>query len=242
MKRRSDWFAGMRDTLSAFGRMVGIVRSAPSASLDETLILALRHEANDWIPVLLDAGADPDARDPDNPQLTALALAAEFDAIELMDVLLERGADPSFETTNELGQTVSPLNRALRRDAAGAVARLLAAGARPLPPDATGWSTMHVAAYEGAAMSLAALVHSGADVNQRSVARAQNQTPLMTAIQHSNVATIQKLIELGADPRLRDADGYDSCDWARRFNKGPEVMALVCAGAATFNVGARARL
>jgi ankyrin repeat protein len=78
-------------------------------------------------------------------------------------------------------------------------------------------------------MSLAELINAGADVNQRSIARAQDQTPLMTAIQHADVITVRKLIELGADPRLQDADGQDSCDWAKRFKKTPDVMALVCA-------------
>ncbi|HEY0685697.1 MAG TPA: ankyrin repeat domain-containing protein [Steroidobacter sp.] len=221
--------AGIGNALSSFGRTLGIVRSPAPLSLDATLILALRLEANDWIPALIAAGANPNARDPSNPQLTALALAAEFDDVELMDLLLERGANPSLETTNELGQTVTPLNRALRRDSARAVAKLLAAGAPPIPPDATGWSTIHVAAYEGASMSLRALVHAGADVNQRSIPRAQNQTPLMTAIQHANGATIRQLIELGADPRLQDSNGHDSCDWAKRFEKDSEVIALVCA-------------
>jgi hypothetical protein len=228
---------GAVDPCTQVKRMDDAIRSGcpaqsalpPPPSLDTALILALRLEANDWIPALIDAGAHPDARDPDNPQLTALALAAEFDEVELMDLLLARGADPSMTATNDLGQTVTPLNRALRRDSARAVSKLLATGARPHPPNAMGWSTIHVAAYEGAAMSLPALVAAGADVNQRSIARAQNQTPLMTAIQHANGATIRKLIELGADPRLRDANGNDSCDWAKRFKKDRQIVALVCA-------------
>ena len=85
-------------------------------------------------------------------------------------------------------------------------------------------------------MSLQALVDAGADVNQRSVAQAHNQTPLMTAIQHANGATVRKLIELGADPRLQDANGNDSCEWARRFQQPREVMTLVCAAVAIAGV------
>jgi ankyrin repeat protein len=210
----------MRVTIGGAERELG-------SAQDRWLIRAIHLEARDLIPVLLAHGANPNARDPDSTQLTAVALAAEFNDAASLKMLLAAGGDPNIQLTNEYGQTVTPLHRALRRDSIEAVRLLLERGATVLPPDASGWSTMHVAAYEGAATSIPLLVKSGGAVNERTPVPPR-QTPLMTAIQHADAATVRALLDAGADPTAKDDAGKDACAWATAFKREPDVAALVC--------------
>ena len=113
---------------------------------------------------------------------------------EVFALLLETGVD--VRERDDSGNT--PLH------ASGfAVARaLVEAGA---DPNAKGWqdrTPLHVAAERGAIDVLSFLVQAGADANARADG---GQTPLHLAL-NSPVAAI-RLLELGADPALRDDSG-----------------------------------
>jgi len=69
------------------------------------------------------------------------------------------------------------------------------------------------------------LVKAGAAIN--AVNPDQGSTALMTAIQHKRVALSIRLIELGADVTVRDADGKTALDYAREA--GPMMRDVVSA-------------
>jgi ankyrin repeat protein len=196
---------------------------------DSWLISAMRLEAGYAIPRLLESGAHPDARDPDSPQLTAVTLAAEANDLETLDLLLAAGGNARLRTVNAGGQEVTPLRRALRYDAAEAISRLLKAGATVSGNDPTGWTTMHIAAYEGATRSFPILMRAGGDINERTPAD-RHQTPLMTAVQHSGLEAVSALVRLGADLNAIDSEGKSACDWAMFFRRDDSIRALVCRG------------
>jgi hypothetical protein len=199
----------------------------PMPPLDALLVRAFRLGQPTVAAALLAAGANPNARDQDNPQLTLVGMAAEANEVALLQQLLAAGGDATLRLQNNLGQTVTPLHRALRGDALDAIDILLAAGARPLTDDPTGWTSLHVAAFEGAARSLPPLVRAGAHIDERTPAH-RKQTPLMTALQHADLATVQAFVQLGADLRATDAEGKTPCDWARLFKREPAIANLVC--------------
>src|SRR5688572_22178924 len=110
--------------------------------------------------------------------------------------------------------------------------------ARRLEPDCcctqvhrlNGWRLTFCRRRGGACCSLARISHRAVRrARGKIMITARDQTPLMTAIQHSNAATMRTLIELGADARARDNQGKDSCDWARQFERDAQIVGLVCA-------------
>jgi len=201
---------------------------------DRWLISAIRLGSGDAVLKLIQSGADPNARDPDNPQLSAVTLAAEANDLDTLERLLAAGGDACLRTVNELGQEVTPLKRALRYDAAESISRLLAAGATVRGNDPRGWTTMHIAAYEGAVRSLPLLVRAGADVNEPTPAD-RHQTPIMTAVQYSDLQTVSTLVRLGADLNARDSEAKNACDWAVFFKREESIRDLVCHEAPGFS-------
>ena len=52
------------------------------------------------------------------------------------------------------------------------------------------------------------------------------RTPLHVAVQHSNIGSVKKLLEFGADPTIRDTDGILPHDLASE-NENTEILALL---------------
>ena len=202
--------------------------SSPQATTpDELLLEALQNESFEAVPMLLAAGASPNAHSAQDAGRTALGYAAASNEVALVQQLITAGANVSAAHTNHQGQTVTPLTQALRTDAAAAVRVLVKAGAPVSFNDPSGWTPMHVAAYESAHLSLAELVQGGANIDERTPAYRQ-QTPLQTALQFGNAQTVQTLVRLGADRLQTDNQGQDACAWARFWKRGKDVQRMVC--------------
>lgn len=221
--------AALRHGVHTIAARLGFGSSAVPAreTLDDLLLEALRTESFESVAVLLAAGASPNAHSADDAGRTALGYAAASNDIPMTERLLAAGADANSRKANSQGQIVTPLTQALRTDAAAAVRSLLKAGAATAIQDPTGWTPMHIAAYESAAGSIEELASAGADINERTTAN-RHQTPLQTALQFGNAATVSTLLRLGADRGQKDDQSKDACDWAQFFKRSKEIQGLVC--------------
>lgn len=222
-------WAGLRNSAQSLAARAGVGTSIAPAreTLDDLLMEALKTENFDAVPVLLAAGASPDAQSADDVGRTALGYAAASNDVTMVERLLAAHANVNARNTNELGQVVTALTQALRTDAVATVHRLIQAGAATSTNDPTGWTPMQIAAYESAAGSIAELASSGADINERSPAYRQ-QTALQTAVQFGSVDTVRTFLRLGADRLLKDNEGKDACDWAQFFKRSQEIQSAVC--------------
>ena len=156
------------------------------------LHVAAAKGAGDIVSLLLEAGADPMARDAQGK--TALHWAHHPAAAQ---ALLEAGVPVSVEDSDGdsplfvacCGQdTVDELT------VAAVVRLLIAAGADPNAGDS---KPLHMAAFGGREVVAAALLESGADVN---LPEAGGYTPLMKAVMADNPRMVKWLLDRGADP------------------------------------------
>ena len=164
--------------------------------------------------------------------LLALAAAEEPAAGERLRQAAARGDVVSMRRELHAAQCMA----AHRDDAA----RL----ASPLPPpcdavleapDKRGRTALHLAAYEGRAPALEALLAAGADVERADAAGAR-------AIHHAAIggrsAALRLLLARGADANSRDADGVSAL-MSAAMNGYSESVALLAAAGADMNLPAR---
>lgn len=223
-KSQKIWFAA-RQYAAKLG--LGSAPVADDESLDSLLLLAIQHENFETAVMLLKMGADPNTADTYQVGRTVLGYAAAANNLNMVNALLTAGASATIKKSNEHGQTITPITQALRSDAKEAIERLLQAGASPTFDDPTGWTPMHVAAYESAKRSIEVLVEAGANVNERTPAYRQ-QNVLQTALQFGDFETASTLLKLGADPLFKDNQGENACGWAKFFKRNEKIQALVC--------------
>ena len=178
-----------------------ILHDRPGFALerDGGLLTALQCAAGSRLPkvknveaatLLLDAGADPNARTRTwGHDVDAAYFAAGANSKAMFDLLLERGADPTEALSHAVwGKHYELAELALARGAQPdrAIANgkpllndlirwgqipqtkwLLSHGASPNVPDAEGWTAAHQAASRGNAQLLGAVIEAGADLARR---------------------------------------------------------------------------
>jgi ankyrin repeat protein len=143
------------------------------------------------VEILLQAGADPNIKDPSG--FTALHYAIRLGDPVLARMLVDHGADVNAVSI----AGVTPLSTAVKKDLTGLVRELLDAGARPGTADADGWSPLHWAGTRGNADVARMLLQHGAPLEARDSA---GYTPLNTAAEKGGLAVVELLLEAGADP------------------------------------------
>ena len=170
------------------------------------------------VQLLLEAGADPNARD--DRGLTPLHEGATNSNPVVAAHLLAAGADPNGLDND--GYT--PLHYAAARSGNGrVVTRLLGAGADPLVESNDGRTPLHSALrYAAERGVISELVEAGA---------AENLTPLQLAALQGNSATVASLLAEGADPNALDGYGWSSVHFAVPLAGSGVVSALLEAGA-----------
>ena len=171
------------------------------------LMMAAKYNDPEVAAVLLEAGADVDARD--NDGVTALMMAAWHNKDpKIISVLLGGGAD--IEARDKDGKTALMLpdyNYNLE-----IIAALLKAGANIEARDKYGWTIlMRTAAFSGGSDVIAALLGAGSDVHARNI---YGKTALILAACHDNLEAIAALLEAGADATLKDNAGLMAIDYA----------------------------
>lgn len=124
--------------------------------------------------------------------------------------LLEGGLDP--DEKNNAGRT--PLDLAVENNAKriGALLR----GVEGSAEAATGGMTLHQAAEKGDCEAIKACVKAGTDLNaicDDEKGDNKGRTPLAVACYHFELLAVQTLLELGADPNFKDADGRNALSW-----------------------------
>ena len=148
--------------------------------------------------LLLDASAALDTRNHDG--LTPLGVACAAGNWRLARFLLERGARPGAET----GTPALLAAAGGDEDDPAGVQLLLRHKARVDARDGEGRTALHVAAFQGHASTIAALLDAGGDVH---ACDAGQSTPLLEAARGGSLAAFEALLAAGADPEAVDAQG-----------------------------------
>jgi ankyrin repeat protein len=228
-----------------------LIASAASAALDAPgrdgmTPLLWASQANDleMARMLLRAGADANLGN--RYGITPLWLAATNRSSALVALLLDHGADAGGALPH--GET--PLMAAARSGDAESIRRLLAAGADPNAAETSlGETALMWAAAEDQADAIRALVAGGADTALASrnldlapmnwlnigmvstVLPVGGWPPLLYAGRENATAAALALIEVGADPNIRDPDGLTALNVAIMNAHYDLAVALLEAGA-----------
>ena len=172
---------------------------------------------------LLEAGADPLRRGPIGFAALDWALEAERPAMIalVLDVLAD-GAEGAEASTYALARAVTD------RDA-GAVGRLLAAGAAPDGRNGARYAPVALAARFGAAGILDALLEAGADPDAGDVGL-DEASPLHQAARGGSAEAAARLLDAGADPNKLNARGFTALHLAALYGRPAVAAALLEAG------------
>jgi ankyrin repeat protein len=175
--------------------LVGVAVLDAETSSDLRLLEAVRNGDREAVRILLENGAEVDAREPDGA--TALHWAAHRVDPETASLLISYGADLDIE--NDYG--ITPLALACENGSAELVDALLQAGANARAVRPTGETALMTCSRTGNAAAVKALLSHGADPGAKESER--EQTALMWAAAQNHREVIQALIDAGAHVQAR---------------------------------------
>lgn len=203
------------------GPVLAAERSAKERALDEELLKAAELDRGSHVVTLLLRGADVNARDAKRQSALHIAIREESEhAVEglLKDPLLDVNA------LNLNGET--PLMLAALKGRLDWVKTLVKRGALINEP---GWNALHYAASGPDNGVCAWLLSQGAEIDALSP---NGTTALMMAAGYGSTLAFEALLAAGADVRLRNQQGMDAADFARRAGRTQLLEQLQSRGSA----------
>jgi ankyrin repeat protein len=177
---------------------------------ETALIYAASHGQPELIDVMLQNGADVNAKDLQN--YTALLRALQKDQDEIVEKII---AQPKVDLNAQgNGKAATVLMYYVQHGDENKVRALLQRGANPKLTDADGDTALHLAAQSRTAVNLVRLLlNSGADPNAKNNL---GGTPLMWAAVYGNDDAARLLLEKGADAAIKDNQGVTASQWATK--------------------------
>jgi ankyrin repeat protein len=185
--------------------LVGLTISATAAAGSyEDFFGAVERDDAAAVTRLLQAGFDPNTRDPQGQ--VALYLALQRGAPQVAEALW-RHPQLQVDLANPHGET--PLMMAALKGQIDWARRLLDRGAQA---QREGWSPLHYAATGPEPKLVELLLARAAPIDARSP---NGSTPLMMAARYGSEASVDLLLARGADVRARNDLGLDAAAFAR---------------------------
>jgi uncharacterized protein len=176
-----------------------------ATDLDVALAIAAGMGHIDAMRLLLERGANADARDDEGTSI--FMFAAEGGQAESARLLIEYGTDVNAQNS----EGVTSLMIAARNNATHIARLLLRHGADIQATDTLGRTALCLAAEAGAAESVALLLGHGAEIE---TADHEGWTPLLHTVFRGHSVIVQCLLGKGANIHVRDSIGRNAAYWA----------------------------
>ncbi|MEJ6002293.1 ankyrin repeat domain-containing protein [Paucibacter soli] len=202
MKRRARHWLGLLLALPA------MLQAQAGAELTEQLLTAAQRDNASLVMTLMLRGTDPNLRNAERQTALHLALRHESDTT-FQTLLKHPGLD--VNAINQAGET--PLMLAALKGRLDWMKALVARGALVNEP---GWTALHYACSGPDRGAVRWLLEQGAAIDARS---ANGSTPLMMAAGYGDSSSVEVLLKAGADAGLRNEQGMDAADFARRAGR-----------------------
>ena len=216
---RTRRLATLWAVLTAGAVMLGSVAGCAHSNSYEDFFIAVRNDNAVEVNALLQRGFDPNTRS--STGQVGLILAFLEDSPKTAKILM---AQPTIkiDALNAAGESALML-AALKGNLSGTAA-LLERGARINQP---GWSALHYAATGPQVQAVRMLLSRGAEVN---VTAPNGSTPLMMAARYGPLASVELLLQRGADPARLNDNNLQAIDMARQAGRDDVVRMLVSSG------------
>ncbi len=184
------------------------IYSVSHAGSYDDFFMAIKRDDAATVSALLQRGFDVNTLNPDAQH--GLLLALREPSLKVAAVLIDW---PKANVEVRSAQDESPLMLASLKGLAEICQQLIVKGADVNKP---GWAPLHYAATNGhlAVMNLLLDHHAYIDA-----ASPNGTTPLMMAAHYGTPAAVKLLLEAGADPLLKNAQGLSAIDFAQRANR-----------------------
>nr|WP_295079914.1 ankyrin repeat domain-containing protein [uncultured Roseateles sp.] len=187
--------------------LLGVMGASLAAPIDD-LVLAAELDDGRTVSQMVAAGVDPNALD--SRGRSALAIAIKEDSDKAVKSLL---AAPTLALNTRSKNGETPLMLAAIKGRLDWVQAMVKRGA---PINQEGWTPLHYAC-SGPDNGVAAwLISQGADINARSP---NGSTPLMLAAGYGALDLTPVLLKAGADVSLRNQQGMNAADFARKADR-----------------------
>jgi ankyrin repeat protein len=188
--------------------------SANAGSYDD-FFTAIQRDEPAALQELLERGFDPNTIDPKGR--TGLDLALAQPSPKVAKVLLDW---PKTDVNRLNAQGESPLMMAALKGQLEIARQLITKDA---DVNKTGWAPLHYAATNGHLAMMKLLLDHYAYIDAESP---NGTTPLMMAALYGSAEAVKLLLEAGADPLLKNQQGLNAIDFARRASRN-EAISLI---------------